>query len=454
MVSGVEKEVSSARWVGDILFEQIGWEPTERQGLILRSRKRQVLVSGGEQSGKSVCAAKYLLTRIPEKLGKTLYWLVAADYERTRAEYEYLVEDLGKVGLLVKATKRVDPGVIEFGPDGSRIETKSASDPRTLAMRAPEGIVICEASQVDLTTYMKCLARTAPKRGWLFMSGTMEGSLGWFPGMVAAWRGGLGDKQSFILPSTSNKHVYPGGEQDPEILRLKAESSDEFFMERIMGVPVPPRGLVFPEFRADLHAQEVEYDYNQGVLLWIDPGYDGAYAVEVVQIVDGQVRIVDEVYERGLVTDDIITICEGKRWWKKVAGGAVDIAGYQHQAMPAVAEVWLERTGLRLNAEKVRIEEGTERLKSMLKWNPLLNQPRFVVNPKCAGLLSEFGVVPNPFDGQSHAYKWRTDRDGNIVGDTPDDKWNHAIKACIYGLVAELGYVTVQKRETLMVKRF
>ena len=436
------------------MFSKLGWAPTMKQAPILACGKRQIVVSGGEQSGKSMVASKYMLQRLPDAEEKALYWLVAADYERTKAEFDYLVEDLGKLGLLIKATKRVDPGVIEFGGDGSKIETKSASDPRTLAMRAPNGIVICEASQVDLTTYMKCRARIAPKRGWLFMSGTMEGSLGWFPSLVSEWRSGMGDKQSFMLPTPSNIHLYPGGETDPEILRLKAESSDEFFMERIMGVPMPPRGLVFPEFRADYHVADVELDAEKPVLVWIDPGYDGAYAVEVVQVVDGQVRVIDEVYERGLVTEDIITVCEGRPWWKKRVGGAVDIAGYQHQAMPAVAEIWLAKAGLNLLAEKVRINEGTERMKSVLKWDPLQKQPKFVVSPKCRGLLSEFGVVPNPFDGQSRAYKWRTDRDGNTVGDTPEDKNNHALKACIYGIVSELGYITLINREYARVKRF
>ena len=42
------------------------------------------------------------------------------------------------------------------------------------------------------------------------------------------------------------------------------------------------------------------------VRLAIDPGYAEAYAVEVLQCIDGREVIVDEIYERGLVTEEII----------------------------------------------------------------------------------------------------------------------------------------------------
>ena len=133
----------------DFLYEKVGFKPTDEQRIILESEKRFNLVAGGEQAGKSVIASKFLLKRVFETEGAGLYWLVAADYGRTRAEFEYLVEDFGKLGLLKKASKRVDPGRIELA-DGTVIETKSAKDPRTLDMRAPNGIIGCEASQLDV----------------------------------------------------------------------------------------------------------------------------------------------------------------------------------------------------------------------------------------------------------------------------------------------------------------
>ena len=435
------------------VFEIVEFEPTKEQIRILNSDKRFILVAGGEQAGKSMVASKFLLQKFLEDESPGLYWLVAADYERTRAEFEYLTQDFAKLGILREVTKRVDPGRIVLA-DGTRIETKSAKDPRTLAMRAPNGIVGCEASQLDLETFYRMRGRCAPKAGWMFLGGTFESSLGWYPQTFTAWESGIGDEQSFSLPSYTNFHLYPGGRDDPEIKRLEAVSSDDFFMERIEGRPVPPRGLVFNEFRASIHAQEVDYVPNEPVHIWIDPGYAGGYALEAVQIIDDVVRVFDEIYEIGLVTEEIIEMAQGRPWWKDVQYGVIDIAGTQHQAMPAPAEVWLSKTGLYLASQKVPINDGTERLKSFLKVDPISGYSRLSINSTCRGILSEFGAVPNAFDGQTRAYRWKMDRDGAIVGNTPEDKYNHGIKALIYGLVYHFGYSYVGDRQKIKVKHW
>ena len=232
-------------------------------------------------------------------------------------------------------------------------------------------------------------------------------------------------------------------------------ASDEFFMERIEGIPSPPQGLVFSECRADIHISDrAEWAVGDPVYLWMDPGYAGAYAVEAVQEINGQICIIDEIYEQGLITKEIIEVAQSRPWWKDVQGGVIDIAGYQHQAMSAPAEIWMEETGLYLSGQKIKINDGTERLKGFLKPDPQTNAPKLIINPKCEGILSEFGVVPNPFDGQTRAYRWKVDRDGNIVGEQPDDKNNHGVKAVIYGLVDRFGYGHLGINTFIKVKRW
>ena len=441
--------------VSEYLFERLDFSPTEAQTPILECRKRFILVAGGEQAGKSMVASKYLVSRFLETEEAGLYWLVAADYERTRAEFDYLVQDFATLGILAEVSKRVDPGRIILA-DGTRIETKSAKDPRTLAMKAPNGIIGCEASQLDLESFHRLRGRVAPKRGWLFLGGTFEGSLGWYPQLYATWSQGVHeDEKSFSLPSYSNQHLYPGGKRDPEILKLRAQSSDEFFMERIEGIPSPPQGLVFGEFRADIHIDEnAKWVKGEPVYLWMDPGYAGAYAVEVVQEINGQINVIDEIFEQGLITHEMIDIAKSRPWWKDVHSGVIDIAGYQHQAMSAPAEMWMEETGIYLSAQKIRINDGTERLKGFLKPDPVTNVPKIVFNPKCQGILSEFGAIPSPIDGQTRAYQWKMDRDGNIVGESPEDKNNHGVKAVIYGLIDRFGYGYVANKDFIKVKRW
>ena len=435
------------------LYNKVDFSPTQEQKVILDSDKRFILVAGGEQAGKSMIASKFLLKKTFETEEAGLYWLVAADYERTRAEFEYLVSDFAQLGILKKASKRVDPGRIELA-DGTVIETKSAKDPRTLAMKAPNGIIGCEASQLDLESFYRLRGRCAPRKAWLFLAGTFESSLGWYPQMFQSWKYGVNNEQSYSLPSWTNKHLYPEGKNDPEILRLKESSSDDFFMERIEGIPSPPRGIVFPEFLPDIHVSEnIEYVPDEPVHIWIDPGYAGAYALCAVQIINDQVRVFDEIYEQNLITEEIINIAQNRPWYKDLTYGVIDIAGYQHQAMSAPAEVWLDSTGLFLDSEKININDGTERLKSTLKLTGK-GEPKLIISPKCKGLLSEFGAAANPFDGQTKVYQWKVDRDGNVVGNQPQDKYNHGIKALIYGLINHFGYSFVTGRSTIQVRRW
>src|SRR3990167_750968 len=297
-----------------VVLRMIGFEPTgPEQAAIIRCRKRFKAVAGGGQAGKSAEAgadhAVHVFEDKSRNPGKTLlYWLVAADYERVRAEWNYIIENFRRLGYAVDASKRVDPGRIVIhlnakdAKDGRTpfmvVETKSGKDPRTLSMYSPHGIIVCEASQIDFDTYQKCIERVTASGGWLHMSGTYEyGSAGWYPGVVASWKHGDEDRQSFVLPAPTNKHVYPGGINDPKIQFLKRESSDAFFIERIMGEVSTPKGAVFAdEFRAHIHIRDLVYDPESHLYICTDPGYNHPYAVEIAQIApNGQIQIKDEI---------------------------------------------------------------------------------------------------------------------------------------------------------------
>mgnify|MGYP003135610074 CR=1 FL=1 len=445
----------------EYLFKQVDFSPTPEQRAILDCPKRFTLTVGGEQAGKSVLLSKKLLQEAFRVEGEALFWLVAADYDRTRREFEYIVDDMTRLfgPKLVSATKIVNPGKIIIGAPHSKssrilIETKSAKDPTTIAQRSPHGILGCEASQLDIETFNRLMTRVGPSRGWIAMAGTYESSLGWYPGLAKAWEHGTHDAQSFKLPSTSNVHIYPGGANDPEILRMQRDTSDQFFLERIMGEARPPAGLVFHEFRADLHTADVKYVSGEPVHLALDPGYSEASALLAIQYIDGQIRIFDEIYTRELITTEVIQACRHRPWWRDVTMGVSDIAARQHHSMPAVTEIWLQEAQLRLVSNRVGINEGIERLRTFLRPNPLTNRPGVIINPACRGIISEFGGCLNPITSTMSVYQWSTDREGNTVGDVPRDSANHAIKALTYYLVAEHGYANRNQSAIIPVKRW
>ncbi|KKM05000.1 hypothetical protein LCGC14_1758550, partial [marine sediment metagenome] len=255
----------------------------------------------------------------------------------------------------------------------------------------------------------------------------------------------------FSLPTWSNLISFPGGFDDPRIQAEKTRLTEDEFNEKYGGIPSPPSDRIFKEFRVDIHCGTYPYEEGKDVFLWIDPGYrPGIYAVEVAQIGkdelgDDVVYIRDEIFIQGYTTEDIIDVCEKKAWWKDVKGGAVDIAARQHQAMPAVADVWAQKAKLPLATMKIEIEEGIERLKTFLKVNPITSKPNFFIDLKAQGLISEFGGCLNPILTPPQQAIWKRDK---LTG-KPEERHEHAIKAVFYGLVNKFGYT----RRTFVVRQ-
>ena len=444
-------------------LEMLGWEPTWGQAPILVCRKRFILVSGGEGSGKSQIAEKHALLRIWESEEGKLFWLAGDDYAQVEREFAYLRADLATLGLLdvKRSTERVDPGRL-VTVDGRRIETKSLRDEGKIGRDGPDGVVVCEAGLISWSAYMRLQGRVARNRGWMFLCGTLElgNTSGWFPTLKKVWASGAGDSQSFSLPTYSNTFSFPGGLEDPEIKRIEAATSDEYFRLRIMGEIVPPQGLVFPEFRPDIHVKDVSWVGEETpVYIWEDPGYgSSAHAVEVAQVIDGQVQVFDEIYLKGKITSEIIQVCQVREWWKSPKFLVSDpFYKDQHHSQRSVAETWVAETGLVAGGERVPIVMGIERVKTFLKVDPLSGESRLAISPRCEGLLSEFGMVPNPLKGPDYgnicAYKWRVDGDGRVVGEVPEDRYNDAIKALTCGLVWQFGYARDNRRSVIKVKR-
>lgn len=424
----------------------------EQEDILYCEGAREIIVAGGERGGKSLITSDCEVGRFPFY---PVVWLCGDDYSTPKQEFDYIASNLAQLGLSPDVRWHdSDMSTIRFRYRWAKadpwqdyiIKTRSLLKWLKIAQEAPDHIILCEAGRCAYSQYQRLVDRTAEKRATLFASGTFESSLGWYP---EKWNQGQipgSDIKSFSLPSWSNLHVFPGGREDPEILRLERKHSRDHFMERFGGVPSPPRGLVFPEFRSILHVRELEIQ-DAPIELWIDPGYAGAYAVEVVQVINDRVYVVDEVYEQGLVTEEIIDICNVKPWWGLVKSGVVDIAARQHQAMPAVIEVWQDKAKLSLATNRVEEAEGRERLHTFLKPNPITMEPALLISERCTGLVSEFGGCPSPFrdaNGEKvyAPYKWKEDRHGNIIGNSPEDKNNHGIKAVIYGLINRFGYVT------------
>lgn len=491
----VEEALTTA--ILETAIEQLGWNQVCEQGCckgftrpqweILENPNRFTLISGGERGGKSEFLARWMYLKVQETLVRqvaskqkitrpAIFWLVAADYERTRVEFVYLQDFLlrtyGKG--LVKFTTVINPGQIEIKVGDQAwaiIKTKSTSDETTLVMEALEAIGVCEGSQISYNAYLRLQGRVAETRGDLCLAGTMEQSLGWYPSMLKRWLSptvwATEDSRAWILPSHSNHFIYPLGEKDPELLRLKASMSEADFSMRHLGVPSPPKGLVHPMFSMAVHVREVKYEKDETIYLAIDPGIAGpegggsSYAIVACQYINGQLRVFDEIHESGKLEAFIIEhILMKKPWWNKSDIIAViDRAGSARAgAHEASVEVYRKLTGLNLlyTEKAIPIADQIRRFDSFLRVNDITGEPGLVIDVSCDGLLSELGGVLNRRVNppELRAYQWNISSTGDVVGTVPRDRNNDAIKALTYLMCHQWGYATVQSsRKSIPVIR-
>ena len=432
------------------VFRLVGYSPTPSQEVIHDDDSRNKLVVGGERAGKSKFNAeelvKHWFTEVaPYEDTKALYWLLGDDYEACRGEWEHIVEAFQKLEMLAAPpTKNIDPGLILL-QDGTRIITKSARYPEKIATVAPDGILICEAAQLDYETFLRAKTRLAEKRGWLCMAGTFEQEdyISWYRELFALGQApNQLELKSFSLPTWTNTVIFPGGRNDPEILSQEAGMTPERFQERFGGVPCPKTGRVVTEFANAIHVRECPFNRDMPVELAVDPGYQGACAVLAIQDYGEYLAIIDEVYVQGVITKDVITICEKAEWWlangMNIAGGAIDIYATRHQAMPAPIEAWLNK-GIGLLSQQVGVEDGIDLLRTQLKQHPITGQPGIIIDPKCRGLISECGGCPSPV---TNGGIWMRHKDTL----KPLPRNDHACKAVIYFLANKYGFTGEIKR--------
>jgi hypothetical protein len=176
--------------------------------------------------------------------------------------------------------------------------------------------------------------------------------------------------------------------------------------------------------------------------VWIDPGTQHAYAVLFVAIHDEKVYVLDEIWVKDKITEQVITMATQHPLWKRVKRGVIDIAGEQRHAMAAPALLWRSKdwAGLQLGEQKVGIKDGIVRLRSFFQLDSRFTppQPKLLISPKCSGLIWEL----------SDGWRYKLDKEKQVFSEEPYKIHDDACKALIYGLVDHFGLVTRSRRSS------
>ncbi len=436
----------------DVFFKAVGYDPTAAQLPVHQCDVRHLLIGGGERAGKSILTGMEAFSTFQRW---ELCYIVGNDYDACLPEFDYLSDYFALLGevtesKIVTRVKRPPSGQARSSLDlnigGNRKQIITISTQRmggqALSRKgtAPDLVLCVEFETLGYDVYLAARGRVAEKRGRVILSGTFPDDSGWQSQMWRRWKGENDEGgRSFSIPIWSNLKVFPGGLENSEIKAMRAVYTDAEWMRRFGATPQKPATLVFPEFEHRLHVQPwVEFDEKLPVELWMDPGYgESAYAVLAVQIAGPFVFVVDEIYEHGLIGEEIVEIAKKRAWWDNVGkasrnqtGGVIDIAGRQHHAAKSQIEVWRAEGDVALRSQQVAPKVGRERIKSFLMPFPETGAPRVLFSSKCKKTAWEFTN-----------HKWKKRAEERLGGEEPENRRSDSVKALGYGLIDKFGII-------------
>ena len=432
------------------------------------SAVNKFIASGGEGSAKShslglfgVCRYLYdYLTVLPRP---ELYWVIGETFEDAFKEFSYIEEFLGLINRLQMGTDKKGNAVVigRTGPSGGKDQcilttkegvkfvTVSAGEPKKIAREEPDGIIGSELSLWSQEAKERSYTRIARKpSAWFFGAGSPESDQGWFQSEVKVGEGPNGNRlASTNIPAFANLHVYPGGRDDPRILERQASMSPERFSERILGIAMPPKGLVMTGFSTARHVNtSLEIDPSLPMYLFVDPGdlvYDGLF----VQItLEGQVNLLNEFTLSAMNEhpshQDVVRTAQMCEEWKylRADGHVMDVAGGAHiMGNDPAAKQWKDSTGISFNLiGHLEERDKIERLRSLFNVNQKTGLPFLQVSPKCREFIAECGGGPSPTAEQGRGPWMRHVSSDGTVGKA-QARNNHACDALAYGMTYHRG---------------
>lgn len=455
----------SERWLTACLaMANVGFDKNERQREILdwwiNSDVRFMQVLGGERSGKSLLVALIALIgmKVAEDDRELEYWIVGPDYRQARPEFLYLYNWLKAADWIEGEASMPANEAMSWSMRtkfGANIRTRSASEVQKLASFSVDGVIMAEAAQCIYEVYLKLMGRVSETRGFLILSGTLEDGLPWYGDLYERWQGSnvLGAR-SWSLPSWSNLEIYPGGRDDPAIKELESEYPPDLFMERFGAVPRKRTGLVLPEFDMTRHVKRLVVDPTQPVYLAIDPGQH-CYAVLFLQFKGLYTYVLDRIYERGLIAQEIIPKAMGNPLWKYIQNwdaGAIDNAGKQHQANYSQIELWQKIAGVSLQGQYIKLDDTIQTIRYRLGDNNPHHEPLIYFNDHMSNARSPDGLALDVL-AEPLSWSWPKRAPGRNEAARPVDRNNDAMKALGYALVYRYGLHTERKRQETKPKR-
>lgn len=270
-------------------FKKIGYTPHAGQILFHNSMARFRLANCGRRFGKSAMVARDAEPKLMLK-NKNI-WIVAPTYDLGEKEFRVIWNDLilgqrlGQNKEVSKAYNKKQGNMYIKFPWGTILEVRTADHPENLVGDDLFHVIMSEAAKHRKDTWDQYIRPAlADSHGTADFATTPEG----FNWLYEVWMLGKDDRfpdyESWKFPSWMNPHVFPGGEQDPEILSMKGTMPEDAFNQEIKADFGSFVGKIYHEWDPTVHCANLQFNPAWPNFIAFDWGFTNPLAAIEFQI--------------------------------------------------------------------------------------------------------------------------------------------------------------------------
>jgi hypothetical protein len=314
-------------------------------------------------------------------------WIVGPTYKLGEKEFRVVFDDYKKLGLLPHCKKRYDvpSGKMRIEtPWGAIIEVVSAEKPDSLLGEGLDHVVMAEAAKHNRATWEQYIEPAlSDKLGTADFPSTPQG-YNWYYGLFQLGQENNGVYSSWRAPSWENTVRYPGGYNNPEIVRLRATTSKHFFNQEIAALFTSFAGAIYEEWDERIHIQSIPFNPSLPNYLAFDYGFANPFCALDVQISPSDhVHVWREYYSRFHSTFDHANTLKNR---ENPPGYHIDALWGDPRGADEAATL-SPILGYVASDPTISWKLGVEAIKRLLKAEKL------TVSPECPNLIRQMGQL-------------------------------------------------------------
>lgn len=420
----------------DKWFHETGYAPHDGQRQIHYDSTRHRVLCNGRRWGKTILGGKEVETMafIRNWRGEPMRgWIIGPEYTDCEKEFRIIHDTFKKLDVDKVSNKflnNVENGNMHIQTKwGFDVECRSARHPESLVGEGLDFVLLVEAGRHRRRMFGDYVRPAlSDKRGLSIMSGVPEDAS---ENSLLYWAYNRGQDitktqwKSWRMPSWTNNIVFPGGENDPEILEAKDDLTEDEFARQYGGHFVQRQGRVMKEWDDEDHTGNFEYNPDWPLFAAVDFGYTNDWVWLWIQVDpwDKFVYVIGEHRFRLRDTEDI-----AKNEFKDHPLTQKLVAIYPDPSSPDDASILRRHLGVPTKSNTGgEIKNRLTLIRSALKMRPehlpdghAEKKPGLMVDKSCHQLIWEM----------REGYRWpESHQSSKNESEIPLDKDNHGVEA-------------------------